>query len=69
MQAKLAWRGGNLAPADETQLLALFSSKFFPEDHAARAAWWFNFGFPANCANTARTCSNPSRRRNPEFRP
>lgn len=37
VQAKLAWRGGNLAPADETQLLALFSSKFFPEDHAARA--------------------------------
>lgn len=35
--AKAAWRGGTLAPADEAQLLSLFGTSLYPEDHAVRA--------------------------------
>ena len=37
IQARAAWRGGTLSPADETQILSLFGSGFTTDDHAARA--------------------------------
>lgn len=47
LQAKSAWRSGAMAPQDEAQFLAQFSSVLYPDDHAAHAdaaLWQKNTG-------------------------